>query len=123
MTTFVAQIMPGMQWIPVMLMLSAIGVLLGFVSLACRPFRVARDAGRRLGRSALLIGVMSPLLLGILAGHIRPMAYFIVALPAFIGGAAVALYPKNSPQPRGLGVLPMSDERSKAEWGEAVAEE
>ena len=106
MTTPLAQMMPGMEWIPVMLVLTVGGLALGFLAILLRPFARSRLLGRRLRIAALVIGVVSPLFFLVVVGsEVFPIVYLFLAGPAVLGGIAVLIYPRKPKDGRGFPVL------------------
>ena len=102
-----AQTFPGMQWIPVMLFVTCVGLVLGTLSLLLRPFRGARTLGHRLGTIALVTGIVSPcfffaVLLG--TSGLVPLGYMILATPAVPGAVAFMIYPPPERAARGFPV-------------------
>ena len=107
MTTLLAQMMPGMEWIPVMLVLTVGGLADGFLAILLRPFGRPRLVGRRLGIAALVIGIVSPLFFLVVVGNeVFPIVYLSLAGPAVLGGIAVLIYPRTPKEARGFPVLP-----------------
>jgi hypothetical protein len=84
--------MPGIQWIPVMLLLTGVGLLTGFTAVVLRLLAPTAVAGRRLGISAIAIGFLSPLFFLMVVGdELIPLAYLIIASPAVPGGLALMI--------------------------------
>lgn len=107
MATLLAQMMPGMEWIPVMLLSTLGGLAVGLLAILLRPFARARVAGRRLGIGALVIGIVFPLFfLCVVGGEVYPITYLIFASPAALGGVAILIYPRSQAAARGFPVVP-----------------
>jgi hypothetical protein len=100
----------------VMLLITAVGLLCGFVAIVLLPFARQRVAVCRLGMTAVIIGISSPLFfLVVVGGNFGPLAYVITVSPLSLGVVAVAVCPKSVVQPRGFEVLPKDNGRSEEE--------
>jgi hypothetical protein len=96
-----------MEWIPVMLLSTGGGLVVGLLAIVLRPFAKARVAGRRFGIAALVIGIVFPLFfLCVVGSEVFPIAYLIFASPAALGAVALLIYPRREMEARGFPVLP-----------------
>lgn len=106
--------MPGMEWIPLMLLVTTGGLVLGVTALVLRPFAGARTIGRRLSICALITGIASTLFFAAVAGnHFVLVAYLFVASPAIVGGIAFEIYPRKINEARGFPVISADDLKNK----------
>lgn len=116
MATPLAQMTPGMEWIPVMLLCTVSGLVAGLLAILLRPFARVRAAGRGLGILALAIGIASPLFfLCVVGSEVFPIAYLIFASPAALGGVAILIYPRRRAEARGFPIVPANPGDPEAE--------
>lgn len=109
MTPVLAQMFDGMEWIPLMVLSTGGGLVVGLLAILLRPFASARVAGRRLGVAAIVIGVVFTLFFVCVVGsEVFPVAYLIFASPALLGGVALVIYPRKYIERRGFPVEPAS---------------
>lgn len=81
-----AQMMPGMEWIPVMEMVTVGGLLCGVVGLLLRIFGSSERAGLLMGKMSVGIGLGSAILFLVVEGtRLFPIAYLILATPVVPG--------------------------------------
>lgn len=110
-----AQNMPGMEWLPLMLLFTAGGLLFAVMALVLRPFGRARIAGRRLSIGAIIIGVTSTSFFAAVVGNeFMPIAYLFLASPALVGIIAFEIYPRKVNEARVFPVISPEDPKSKS---------
>ncbi len=96
MMPLVAQMMPEMEWIPVMVVVTVGGLLTGIVALLLRIFGSGALSGSKLGKTAIGIGVGSAVLfLTVNWTRLNPIAYLILATPAIPGAIALTIRPRR----------------------------
>jgi hypothetical protein len=95
MTIPLAQNFPGMEWIPLMVLLPIVATVLGVTALIFRPFPRLHRAGVRLAISAIVVGIASTLfLLAVVGNEVYAFVYAFLMFPALLGGIAFAVYPR-----------------------------
>jgi hypothetical protein len=93
-----AQMMPGMEWIPLIVVLVWGGHSCGAVSIVTSVLLSKSRFALYCGLVAVVVGFLSPPLLWILAGgHLRPSGYLLLASPILPGvvGAGLSQMPKG----------------------------
>ena len=106
MVTVLAQSVPGEQWIPVALAITAIGLILGLAGIGIRGFGGRRTLGITFGIVAVAIGALAPIVFYIIPGtDFVAIAYLIFATPLVPGVVAVAIHRKARGQQQGFEVL------------------
>jgi hypothetical protein len=96
MTLVLAQNMPGMEWIPLMGLITIVGLLCGLTALLLRIFSSKPRAGRRSGMVAIGIGIGSVVLFLFLErSHLTREAYLILASPILPGSLSLAIRPRR----------------------------
>lgn len=101
-----AQMMPGMEWFPLMFLLIAIGTFLGIAAIAMRCFLYSQSAGLALSIFIIAGSVVTTGAFGLLLGsRLTARGYILMAFPAFLGivGLVIRRRPDNR---RGFSVLP-----------------
>jgi hypothetical protein len=89
--------MPGMEWIPEMLVVLAGGLLCGAIALILRVFGSSPGAGRRWGKAAVWIGVVAVVvMIPLERTNLELVGYLLLAAPILPGALALMIPPKQS---------------------------
>src|SRR5688572_25023692 len=75
-----AQMFPGMEWIPLMILLTAVGLLVGGIAVIMAVVGGAAGAARKTAAAACIIGVASPTVFLFVLGD-SFSGYLCLALP------------------------------------------
>jgi hypothetical protein len=98
---------PGMRWIPVFMLLTAIGWLSGIVALIC--IRRSPKTARLWGWITVCFATVATVVLWLLAGrHLIGLAFFIMATPLIAGVPATFADDEQPREPRGFDVVPQN---------------
>jgi hypothetical protein len=85
--------MPGMEWIPVILVSMSVNGLCGLASVFASLFFPRSMFGYRAGLASLLIGALSvPVFLCVIGRHLYPVGYVFIAAPSLLGGLGLMVY-------------------------------
>jgi len=90
--SMLAQMMPGMQFLPLLIATVVIALSMGVLSLCLVLFLPDSKLGRQCARWTIWLGLASPLLFAFLTGsHLLPIGYYILASPLLVGLLAYLL--------------------------------
>ncbi len=88
-----AQMMPGMEWIPLILLTMAVNGLCGLVSLYGSLFFPQSKCGFRAGWASVIIGAVSFLFfLLVIGGNLTPVGYSLISAPSTAGVLGLLVY-------------------------------
>jgi hypothetical protein len=106
MVPFLAQMMPGMEWIPFMILALIVGHLLWLIAHILRIHPGISSAGWKFSVAAVSTGVGSTLFfMAVIGKNLLPIGYFLTATPAIPGALTMFLNAKKRIDPRGFDVI------------------
>ena len=105
-----AQMMPGMEWFPLMFLVIAIGTCTGIAAIAMRCFLCSQSAGLVLSIFTIVCGVFTTAAFGAVLGfRLNVRGYALMAFPAFLGIVGLIVHRRPESR-RGFSVLPARPE-------------